>query len=709
MHSFPHRLVFSMTLTAELLALAACGGGGGSAGTAGAALATPTNDCVLQGGAPGAQTAVLLGGRAMVSSADGQASMAGCRVLARGGSAADAAVAVQAVLGVVEPMASGLGGGTVATYYDAASGRVLALDGLSASPGVIGDAATHYEVAVADDRNCRAGLTDTSSIASQQGHTNISGRAVGVPGTVRLLDRLHALHGRMPWNTLWDDAIGLARNGFPMTPYMHATLYTTGGFDDETGAVLAAGGVPSWVNSAQTHWGPARCKYRDIRARYCDPTDAASQRPLPVGSTLHNPELALTMERVRDGGAAAFYDPNGPIVAAILQRFREDRVQADGVTNNCTATLPSTAAYAAGTADPVPARIPSLMRAEDFAQYRAVERRPLVAARFGLSIHTQPAPLFGGVVLLYGLGVMEQKDTRQHAFGSAPMLHAALESSRMANADRRNVVGDPAFSNTDVRVAALLSPAYIASRAALVGNTALGTVPRGGAADGIPDFSSMPSPVVFNAQRRRTMLASAGRPARGEDWNTTSSIAIADAHGNVLAMTTTINTHWGAHIEAAGMLLNNAMSNFSTGAIGSDVNGYAAAKRPRSGMGPSIAFDAGGAPRLAWGSAGGGAIPDYVTKVFLAHAVYGMDLQAALNADNWSGQDVDGSGNPIGQLEAGTPVADLAATLRSTYGYSTTSLRATSLRSGLAAIALGAGGGVQGAADRRRNGAAAGY
>src|SRR5690606_22589960 len=125
--------------------------------------------------------------------------------------------------------------------------------------------------------------------------------------------------------------------------------------------------------------------------------------------------------------------------------------------------------------------------------------------------------------------------------------------------------------------------------------------------------------------------------------NTTSSLAIIDGYGNALAMTTTINTHWGAHIEAGGMMLNNAMSNFSASTPGIDVNGYAANKRPRSSISPAIAFDAQGRLKLVWGSAGGGPIPDYIVKTFLGNVVYGMDIQAAINADNWSGQVVGSS------------------------------------------------------------------
>ncbi|MET0312092.1 MAG: gamma-glutamyltransferase, partial [Burkholderiaceae bacterium] len=156
---------FLRTLSAVLAAgiLSACGGSDGaspSTGGGGDAPVIPVPPpvepvppvertvvfdpalCKAQAGAPYTQTAGIAGTNIMVASADVNASLAGCRVLARGGSAADAAVAVQAVLGVSEPFASGLGGGSVVTYYDAATNKVRTYDGLSAAPSTVGASGT---------------------------------------------------------------------------------------------------------------------------------------------------------------------------------------------------------------------------------------------------------------------------------------------------------------------------------------------------------------------------------------------------------------------------------------------------------------------------------------------------------------------------------------------------------------------------------------
>ncbi|HVE53151.1 MAG TPA: gamma-glutamyltransferase, partial [Ramlibacter sp.] len=587
-----------------LLVLAACGGGGDLAPLTVTSAPPPVPQepeppgqpvrvvrfdpalCVQQAGTPYGQTVGLAGSHMMVTSADVNASMAGCKVLARGGSAIDAAVAVQAVLGVAEPFASGIAGGSVVTYYDAASRKVRAFDGFSAAPANTGGVADIYR-AVAQDVSttapfnvCKSGLAAGASISSQQGNTNISGRAVGVPGTVKVLDLVHRAYGRTAWNALWDDAIALAENGFPMTPYMYKTLYATGQEYDEDGNPLSNGaGVSAWSNSAGTVKGAPRCKYPDIRARYCDLTDGTQQRPLPIGTTIRNQPLADTLKLVRDGGAAAFYDPAGPIAQQVVAKITTGQLP-------CRSLLPSPGTAANPAIAGTVSAIPSLMTAADFGTYRAVERRPLVGERFGMTIYTQPAPSFGGVVTLYTLGLLERKGVRHAApdFGGAAFVHLATEASRLANADRRNVVGDPAYSNVNARVGVLLSAPYLDARAALMTGTARATVAAGAGAEGVPPFTAtdpagydtMAALTVPAAQRRalrqRPATLLAGPAGRNEDWNTTSNIAVVDGYGNALAMTTTINTHWGAHIEAAGMMVNNAMSNFSASTPGLDVN-----------------------------------------------------------------------------------------------------------------------------------------
>ena len=160
--------------------------------------------CTQQTGAPHGQTAGITGTNLMVTSAHYEASKAGCKILATGGSAIDAAIAVQAVLGTAEPFASGLGGGTLITYYDAASKKVQAYDGRETAPA----AATANYLRWIDDAN--------DQTLPKPGGPRASGRSIGTPGAVRMLDLAYQDHGKLPWKDLFGYGITLAADGFPI-------------------------------------------------------------------------------------------------------------------------------------------------------------------------------------------------------------------------------------------------------------------------------------------------------------------------------------------------------------------------------------------------------------------------------------------------------------------------------------------------------------
>jgi gamma-glutamyltranspeptidase / glutathione hydrolase len=552
--------------------------------------------------------------RVMAATAHPLASEAGCRILMRGGSAIDAAVAIQMVLAVVEPQSSGLGGGTLVTYYDRRSGRVEYHDGLAESPAVV-----------------TAGLrTPTGAEAAELGVTEFgsdvtyTGRAVGVPGTVAVLDRLHRRHGTLPWRRLFDGAIASAGNGFPVSPYLYDTMDgTLGGLD--------------------------RCRYPDLGARYC-----AAGEPLPVGAVVRNPELAAVLREVRDGGASAFYDPAGTIAPAIAARA-------------------AAGPYKLETDAAGPAVIPSLMTAADFAGYRAVQRDPLCRRAFGHHVCTAAPPSFGGLTVLQILGLLERAGPPPA--GSLQRAHYSIDASRLAQFDRRQYVGDPDFE--PVPVTGLLAKSYLDARFALLSPTT--AVQR--VEPGIPGAE------------------------------TTSHVSVVDRAGNAVSMTTTVNSSFGAQIEARGIVLNNAHENFTRPdsiSPGQDVNEMQARKRPRSSMAPTLVLDRAGRLRLVIGAAGGSAIPDYVSQATVGILVDGLDPQAAINQGHWSGQEITSNcGGVIGprsEVEAGTEAAALLGGLLQLHH---PCARATELRSGSTAIVV-ARTGLIGAADPRRDGAAVG-
>jgi gamma-glutamyltranspeptidase/glutathione hydrolase len=145
-----------------------------------------------------------------VATANPLATQAACRVLKEGGTAADAVVTAQAVLGLVEPQSSGIGGGGFLLYYDAGSGSLQAYDGRETAPA----AATE---------NYLRWISETDR-ATPKPDVRSSGRSIGVPGLVRMLADAHSEHGQTPWRDLFGAAISLADNGFEISSRMAAAI-----------------------------------------------------------------------------------------------------------------------------------------------------------------------------------------------------------------------------------------------------------------------------------------------------------------------------------------------------------------------------------------------------------------------------------------------------------------------------------------------------
>ncbi|ANQ84642.1 Ggt protein [Azoarcus olearius] len=196
---------------------------------------------------------------AMVVTAHPLATDAALAVLGEGGSAADAAIAAALVLNVVEPQSSGIGGGGFLLHYDAAAQRLAAWDGRESAPAAV----------EAD------WFLDEAGRPLHFFDAVVGGRAVGVPGLPRLLEAAHRRHGVLPWARLFAPAIALAREGFAVSPRLHA------------------------------HIARDRFLRADPAARllFFD----AGGAPLAVGATLRNPALAATLELLARDGAEAFY------------------------------------------------------------------------------------------------------------------------------------------------------------------------------------------------------------------------------------------------------------------------------------------------------------------------------------------------------------------------------------------------------------------
>ncbi len=216
--------------------------------------------------------ACLAAPQSMVAAANPLAVEAGLDVLRRGGSAVDAAIAVQIVLGVVEPQASGIGGGGFLLHYDAASGATAVYDGRESAPA----GATP---AMFLDRDGKPlGFRDAVA----------SGISVGVPGVLAMLELAHKEHGKLAWRDLFQPAIALARDGFAVPPRLAA-----------------------WLERA-----PSLRDDPDIRATYFN----ADGSPKKRGERVANPALAEAMHLIADQGVQVFYQ--GAIAVEMVKRVR---------------------------------------------------------------------------------------------------------------------------------------------------------------------------------------------------------------------------------------------------------------------------------------------------------------------------------------------------------------------------------------------------
>lgn len=208
-------------------------------------------------------------GGAMIAAANPYAVEAGLEVLRAGGSAVDAAVAVQTVLGLVEPQSSGIGGGAFMVHYDAATGDVVAYDGREVAP-----AGASPEMFLGEDAKPLRFMEAVTS-----------GRSTGVPGVVAMLAMAHGEHGRRPWGELFDPAIRLAEDGFAVPPRL--------------AKILAQWSRSPWMQ-------PDTAGYLMLDGR----------TPPPQGHRLRNAAYADTLRRIAAEGPRGFYA--GPVAEAIV-------------------------------------------------------------------------------------------------------------------------------------------------------------------------------------------------------------------------------------------------------------------------------------------------------------------------------------------------------------------------------------------------------
>ena len=300
---------------------------------------------------------------------------------------------------------------------------------------------------------------------------------------------------------------------------------------------------------------------------------------LRTGDRLNNPAYAEFLQRLSRNGTDALY--RGSTAAKIVARTR--------------------AAPLGGT-----------MTMADLAAYRPVKREALCRAYRAFRVCAPPPPS-SGVGMLELLGLLERTDIATRGANDPQAWFLFAEASRLMYADRDAYVGDADF--VTVPVAGLLDPAYLDARVALIGGRAAASV-----AAGRPTGAPQPA-----ADRTR-------EPAG------TSHFVIRDARGNVVSMTTTVESIFGTGRMVDGFFLNNQLTDFSFDPFTKDgapaANAVAPRKRPRSSMVPLILLDREGRFAGAIGSAGGNAILAYVAKSLVAAIDWNQPMQDALAQPN---------------------------------------------------------------------------
>jgi len=495
----------------------------------------------------------------MVASEHALASQAGVEVLKHGGNAVDAAVATAFAVCVVSPSSCGIGGGGFMLVYLARERRALALDYREVAPGAASHDMFVRDGKVVPELSLRGGL------------------AVAVPGEVAGLSAALQRHGTLPLATVMQPAIRLARDGFPVGAHLAKEIAQ---------------------NLAGLRANPALAR----TFLHADGT------ALVAGETLHQPELATTLQRIAHRGPRAFYQ--GDIAARIV---RSDRAAGGVLTES------------------------------DLATYRPRWRAPLQATYDGDAVYAMPPPSSAGI-LLEVLGMLRGDDVRALGRESPAYLHLLAEAMKHAFADRAQLYGDP--DAVAVPLQRLLSPENAAALRQRIEAT--------------------------RTLAQNTYGSSALGAAAAASDHGTSHLSVMDANGNAVACTTTINTGFGSMVvaEGTGIILNNQMDDFATqpgvpnvyGLVGAEANAVAPYKRPLSSMAPIIVTHA-AAPVLAVGGSGGPLILSGTLQVLLNVLDFGLDATAAVAAPRIHDQWVP----PVLAVEPGVPAR--AREVLASYGH----------------------------------------
>ncbi len=485
-------------------------------------------------------------GRAVVVSADSIASRVGAEILIKGGNAIDATVAVGFALAVTYPRAGNIGGGGF-LLVRLSSGETHFIDYREKAP-----LRAHRDMYLDSNGNVIPN-------ASLEGY-----RSVGVPGTVAGFWLAHKTFGTLPWRELIEPACRLAREGFEVPD--------------------------SLVSSIK--------KSKDLLASHETSRKIFLEPQLKPGDCLIQPELASTLERIRDEGPDDFYSGE-------TARLLVSDMEANG----------------------------GLITMEDLAAYEAVFREPIEFMYRGYLLIGAPLPSSGGIIIAQVLQMIEPLDLSGLFFHSAGHVHVMSEAEKIAYRIRALFLGDTDFYPSPRK--ALTSGSYIQRLQKLLDPQKALTVSEIEALDLTPPKWRKPE----TRRARQGSRPSGGGIRSSGDHDQTTHFSIVDRWGNAVSNTYTLNESYGSGVTVpgAGFLLNCEMDDFSIkpghpnlyGLVGSDANAIEPGKRMLSSMSPMIVLKD-GRLLMVVGSPGGSRIPTSVLQVISNVIDFGKPLEEAV-------------------------------------------------------------------------------
>jgi gamma-glutamyltranspeptidase/glutathione hydrolase len=408
------------------------------------------------------------------------------------------------------------------------------------------------------------------------GKDNQTAKAILIPGTVAGLTTALRQYGTLPLAIVMAPAIRYAEKGFPIDETLNKIILDNTNFLQNNPATA----------SVYLHEGFPRTE----------------------GDTIRQPDLAVTMKAVARLGQVGFY--SGLIAKSIVDEV---------------------------------IRCGGMMTVDDFAKFQPTITEPLRGSYRGYTIYTAPPP-HSGVTVLEALNILENADLQRLGYyaTSAESFHLLAETMRRAYADRTSYLADPRFEKVPVR--GLISREFGKSRFDDISMIAVTPPDYRKTTSGTPleydrDDGGNPAIEHSGEKKKEPAIDTSKKSTRSDSLKTyrlleqeiplepvgghTTQISVMDGEGNMVSLTQTLGTFFGSGVTAAGVLLNNGMSNFASTVR---VNSVEPNKQPRSSIAPSILLK-NGSPFMVVGSPGAARIPATVTTLIVNAIDYGLDVE----------------------------------------------------------------------------------